>query len=286
MDWILASLLMFTSSVAMYLLLRKNQLRKVPNTINNLSLFAIPAFAFFFYNIFSGTSLSITPYHLLLVFLTALLFAYLGNVLSLKGNLLAPNIGYSLLISKSFVIYTTILAVIWFKSQLSLRSVFAIIIVIAFSALIILSDKVKASHVKGNSWVLYSLGAFFCWGNLILLSKYIYNLGVPNTVFLFYLHIFVTLFIVIELLIKNIRLDSVRSNWVPLFFMGIFSTSFNLFKQIGITIAPNLGYVNAINASSISMVTLLSALFFSDELNLRKMIGVLGVTAGLIILLV
>jgi uncharacterized membrane protein len=66
--------------------------------------------------------------------------------------------------------------------------------------------------------------------------------------------------------------------------MGITSTLFNLFMQIGYIYSPNPGYINAANASSISLLTLLSAYFFKDELNSRKVIGVIGVTAGLVLL--
>jgi uncharacterized membrane protein len=67
---------------------------------------------------------------------------------------------------------------------------------------------------------------------------------------------------------------------------GIFSTLFNLGQFEAIKLAPNVGYVNAINAASISMVTVFAVILFKDELTPKKAIGVLGVTAGLILLLV
>jgi uncharacterized membrane protein len=67
---------------------------------------------------------------------------------------------------------------------------------------------------------------------------------------------------------------------------GIFSTLFNLGQFEAIKLAPNVGYVNAINAASISMVTVFAVILFKDELTLRKAVGVLGVTTGLILLLV
>jgi uncharacterized membrane protein len=61
---------------------------------------------------------------------------------------------------------------------------------------------------------------------------------------------------------------------------------FNLGQFEAIKVAPNVGYVNAINAGSISLVTILAVLLFNDELTKRKAIGILGVTAGLLFLLV
>ena len=56
--------------------------------------------------------------------------------------------------------------------------------------------------------------------------------------------------------------------------------------QVGFDLAPNIGYVNAINAASIAAVTVFSALLFKDELTLKKLVGVLGIIFGLIILVV
>jgi uncharacterized membrane protein len=66
--------------------------------------------------------------------------------------------------------------------------------------------------------------------------------------------------------------------------IGVFGASFNYFMQVGFNLAPNVGFVNAANAASISLLTLMSAIIFKDELTLRKLVGVVGVTVGLLIL--
>ena len=63
-------------------------------------------------------------------------------------------------------------------------------------------------------------------------------------------------------------------------------TGFNYFMQLGYTLAPNIGYVNATNAASISLVTIFAILLFKDEFSIKKLVGILGVTAGLLLLLV
>jgi len=50
--------------------------------------------------------------------------------------------------------------------------------------------------------------------------------------------------------------------------------------------APNIGYVNAINAGSITLVTIGSIILYKDELNWRKLAGVLIATAGLALLVI
>jgi uncharacterized membrane protein len=61
---------------------------------------------------------------------------------------------------------------------------------------------------------------------------------------------------------------------------------FNLGQFQAIRLAPNVGYVNAANAGSISLITVLAVLLFGDHLSVRKAVGVAGVTAGLILLLI
>jgi uncharacterized membrane protein len=55
---------------------------------------------------------------------------------------------------------------------------------------------------------------------------------------------------------------------------------------MAINAAPNVGYVNAINAASISAVTIGAILLFKDEFSLKKFVGVIGISIGLLIMLV
>jgi uncharacterized membrane protein len=66
--------------------------------------------------------------------------------------------------------------------------------------------------------------------------------------------------------------------------IGILFAGFNYFMQLGYAVAPNIGYVNAINAASIALVAVGAAVFFHDDFTRKKFIGVVGVTAGLILL--
>ena len=67
--------------------------------------------------------------------------------------------------------------------------------------------------------------------------------------------------------------------------IGISNGFFNLATQFAFKTSPNIGYVNIINTASITAITLLSTIFFKDKLTLEKIIGVIGVTLGLILLL-
>lgn len=215
----------------------------------------------------------------------AFFFSWLGNIASLKALTKAPNPGYSLVISKSYVLMTSILSVWIFGSDITTKDIIAIVLIIVFSAMIII-DKRKSDEVKDNSWVWLTFVAFLSWGFLALTLKYLTSQGLQSTVILFYLMLFVSLLIFIQLAVKRSRVQ-VKKMYSPLFLlMGVASTFFNLFIILGYQYAPNPGYINATNAASIALVTIFSAWLFKDELNLKKVLGVVGVIGSLMLLFI
>jgi drug/metabolite transporter (DMT)-like permease len=286
MNWIAYSLLMFAGSVALYLCVRKSSLLKVPTHLTNLAMFGIPLVAYFTLGLATGPqNFAVTPLNWLILIVAGIIFAYGGNAVSLKAIDIAPNPGYSLVLSKSYVLFTTLVAVAFLGAELSLQKLVAILLIVGFSVLIMVNPK-DAARVSGNRWVWLSFGAFFAWGLLSLSSKYLFTHGVGTMPFLIYLYAIVTACIVVA---HRVRLATFRrlggQTWALLLATGVFSTIFNLCQFQAIRLAPNLGYVNAINAASISLVTIMAVWLFRDELSARKAAGVAGVTAGLLLLL-
>lgn len=286
MNWITYSLLMFFSSVALYLTVRKSSLDKVPTKLSNLAMFGIPLIAYAAIGISTNQTYGISLSHLALLVLASVVFAYGANLVSLKAISIAPNPGYSLVLSKSYVLFTTLVAVLFLNADLSPKKALAIALIVGFSALIMINKK-EAHKVKSNKWVLLSFGAFFGWGLLSLTSKYLFNHGLSTIPFLIYLYAVVTfcIFTFSKVRLKDFK-GIMKKDWLLLGGTGIFSTTFNLGQFEAIKMAPNIGYVNAINAASISMVTVFAVILFKDELTFKKAAGVLGVTAGLILLLI
>jgi len=277
--------MMFFASVAMYLSVRKSSLLKTPIHLTNLAMFALPLAAYLVIGVGGQHSLHISWWQALVILVTAVIFSYGGNKVSLKAISIAPNPGYSLMLSKSYVLFTTIVAVIFLNADLTWRKAIAILVIVGFSALITITPR-AAKKVSSNRWVLLSFAAFFAWGFLSLSSKYLFNHGVDTMAFLIYIYAIVTLCIIVA---DKVRLGSIKKltaqeGWL-LLATGVFSTLFNLGNFEAIKLAPNVGYVNAINAGSISLVTILAVLFFRDELTYRKAAGIIGVTAGLCLLL-
>lgn len=284
MNWIIASLLMFFSSVALYLFVRKSNSLKTPQQLNNLSMFLIPVLVYLVLIIETPTSFALTPFQYLLIIVQGIFFSYLGNVFSLKGIEHSPNPGYSLIISKSYVVFTAIASVFIFSAPLTIKTILAILLIIIFSAVIII-EKDKNRTTSNPLWFLYTIVAFFCWGFLALSSKYLLDMGVPILTRLILSMIVVTILILGEITLKKINVFQInKSQITTLLFIGVFGSIFAYFMQVAFNLAPNVGYVNATNAASISLLTFMSALFFKDELTKKKMIGILGVTVGLLLL--
>lgn len=275
---------MFVSSVALYLCVRKSNLLKTPQQLNNLAMFLIPVLVYLLVIVKTPTNFLLTPFQYLLIVVQGIFFSYLGNIFSLRGIEYAPNPGYSLIISKSYVVFTAIASIFIFSAPLTMKTAIAIILIILFSALITIK-KDKNRTTSNKLWFRYTMGAFFCWGFLALSSKYLLNVGVPILTRLILSMVVTTVIISGEIIYKKVELGEVSKNQLIILLMiGILAASFNYFMQVGFNLAPNVGFVNAANAASISLLTLASAFFFKDELTPKKMIGIFGVTVGLLLL--
>jgi len=275
---------MFLSSVVLYLFVRKSNQLKTPQQLNNLAMFLIPVIVYLFISMNTNVRFELKPLEYFIIIIQGIFFSYLGNVFSLKGIVYAPNPGYSLIISKSYVVFTAIASIFLFSAPLSTKSVIAIIFIVGFSALIMV-DRSKEKSNSNKLWLPYTIGAFFCWGMLALSSKYLLNLGVPILTRLIYSMVIVTFLILSEIKVRKVNINDISKNQLfTLLMIGVFASGFNYFMQVGFDLAPNVGYVNAANASSISLLTLLSAYFFKDDLSIRKLIGIFGVTVGLVLL--
>jgi drug/metabolite transporter (DMT)-like permease len=194
--------------------------------------------------------------------------------------------GYSLVLSKSYVLFTTLVSVLFLHGAIDLRKAVAILLIVGFSAVVMINRTGRAAGT-GNQWVWLSFASFFAWGLLSLSSKYLFSHGLGTIPFLVYLYALVSLCILVEARVGKKSLNQgIKVHWLILLAIGIFSTIFNLGQFLAINAAPNIGFVNAINASSISLVTVMSMIFFHDELTVKKSIGIAGVTAGLLLLVV
>jgi len=286
MTWVSVACGVILSSVILYLFVRKANLQNISIEMQNFGMFFLPTLLFLVYDLIAHVSLVISLKYILFILATAIFLSWLGNVFSLKALEKAPNPGYSLMISKSYVVLTSILSIWIFKSPLHTKDVVAILLIVGFSAVIMFS-KSSSSKEKSISWIFYTMGAFVCWAFLAIVLTYFTSKGLKATQILFYLMLFVSIIIILELFLKKVKLFELeKSKVLTIFVIGVASAIFNLCLVFGYKLSPNPGYINAANAGSISLVTIFSAIIFKDELGYKKIIGILGVLSGLLILFI
>ncbi|HSX30718.1 MAG TPA: hypothetical protein VLE99_02275 [Candidatus Saccharimonadales bacterium] len=280
MNWIAADLLMFVCSVVVYLAIRQAGRNKLPVHLNNLAWFGTETIGFTLIALLTHASFHVTWLQFLLLAATSVVLSYLPSITSLKSIALAPNPGYSLVLSKSYVIFTSFLAVPMFGAKLPASALLAILLIVGFSMLILIDPK-KSHHVKNNAWVPLALVSFFGWGLLQLTAKYLFIHGVKPIIFLTYLSAMVTVCVLVEMHIKRYSLRPVLKHKGSFVLIGLAAMGFNFFNFTAVAVAPNVGFVNATNAASIAAVTVFSIILFKDEFSWRKLAGVFGVVAGL-----
>lgn len=285
MSWIITSGLMVLGSVLLYLTVRKSSILKFPTQFNNLAMFLIPLSTYLLVGLGTGISYTIPAIYLLVFALVAFFLMYLPNVTSLKSIELSPNPGYSLVISKSYVVFTTLISYLFLNGEISTKKIIAILLIIAFSGLITVDPK-KTKQTSSKLWLPYTLYSFFGWGLLSLSIKYFALQGLSTLTILTYLYSFVSTYILLEIIFRKICFEINYKTLNYFLLIGLFSSVFNYYNFYSVSIAPNVGYVNAINAASISVVTILSIVLFKDDFSLRKIFGVFGVTVGLLLLLI
>ncbi len=247
-------------------------------------MYLIPTVVFLVSAYQQNASLYVTPYQLLILTIFAVCFSWLGNVASLKSIEMAPNPGYSLVISKSYVVMTTIVSIFLFGSEISWQSALAIVAIIIGMATLSVGKSTN-QHVN-PAWLPLAFLAFVCWGLISLTSKYLFTIGVGIIPLLVYTSGIVTIIIIGEIWKKKLLVKPTIEQMGLMVVMGISAAGFDYFMQTAIKSAPNVGFVNAINAGSIAIVTLCAAIFFKDELTVKKLGGVLIATAGLIALVI
>ena len=94
--WVIISISLVISSVALYLFVRKSKNIGLPVDVQNLAMFLPPAIFLAIYNLLQKISFEVSWLNILIIIFNAFLFSWLGNLASLKALEKAPNPGYSL----------------------------------------------------------------------------------------------------------------------------------------------------------------------------------------------
>jgi drug/metabolite transporter (DMT)-like permease len=198
---------------------------------------------------------------------------------------LAPNAGYSLVIQKSYAVFTLFAAVILFNGEISVRKILISIFIVVFAAAVVIDRKQKVTRAS-YEWAILAIIAMVFFGITSLSSRYFAELGVLPAPQLFWTCLLTLLITGAESARAKVKLASINVEVLILLApLGISVSAFYYFKLIAEIAAPNLGYVGAINAASNAFYTVLVAILFKDHLSAGKLLAVVGVTVGIVMLL-
>lgn len=275
---------MFVSSISFYLTVKKLQVLNVDKRIIILANYIIPTIIFLIISLISGQRIIFPIIFILSIMVLRVLFNYAGTILGFKSMELAPNAGYSLVIQKSYAIYTLFAAALIYGSEVSVKRFVLSGFILICAGVVAYSKKSKT--VKSTKWVLYAVLTMLCFGSISLSSKYFAAQGIMPAPQLFW-SCLLTLFITIGDSYR-VKLSSIKLTKEILTYMiilGVSVSSLYYFKVVAEVAAPNLGYVAAINAASNAVYTVLVAKIFGDSLSLKKLLAIIGMTIGLILLL-
>jgi len=284
-NWIIYSAVMFFGSIIYYLIVKKvQQLGADKHTymaVNSI----VPTILFLLLALTTSDTLMLSLKGFVLAFLGATVLNYFGSYFGYLGIEKAPNAGYAVIIQKSYALYTSILSVVLFNSELPFSKVLAILLIIVAAGFVIV-DK-KDGKFKFGSWVWYSIATFFLFGMTTVFAKYISLWGDSTMAYLFWLLLGTTVMSWIRYYFNRKRVSTKLDKKMILWLIAM-STMVSVFYwgKIQTTVtAPNIGYSGAVNASSNAVLVVVSAWLYKQELTLRKLLGALGVIAGLVVLI-
>lgn len=276
---------MFISSIVFYLSVKKLQMIGVDKRIYTAANYLVPTIVFFILALVYKMPLAYSFVLLLSLILLRATLNYVGTIAGYKSMEGAPNAGYSLMIQKSYAVYTLFAAVLLYRSEVSWYK-FALSGFILVCAMAIAFERGKKINRINYGWVVQAMIAMLCFGTISLSGKYFAQAGIGAIPQLFWICL-ATLFItgadIIRVRTKKQKMD--WKMWALLSILGISVSSFYFFKLTAEITAPNLGYVGTINAASNAVYTVLVAILFGDHLSWKKFAAVGGMTVGIALLL-
>lgn len=285
MSRIFWSFVVILGSTILYLSLRKlNYENKITVQIQNLLMFWPATIVFFVIWMINKEQFFIQSDYILYIGLSSFFFSFLWNYFSLVSIKQSANPGYSLMISKSYVILTALVSIFLFESHLLFTDIIAILLIVVFSGFILI-DK-KDNQTKWYKRIITAFYSFLARWGLALANKWFLNLGMSPTIVNFWMFLFVTLICIG---------DFAKTRWsywdlpkITLASIGVvvWMIVFNCWLMYWYKHSSNPWFISAANASSIAIITVCSAIFFGDDISMRKWIGIIGIIVWICVLMI
>lgn len=273
----------FLATLSVNLLIRRIHLNNIPLRIQNFIQFMVPFLGFLIWGLIQPGLFKISLAHLVQVIVFAVIFIQIGTILANKSITLAKNPGYAVAVTRTNVLITTLISVLIFGSDLNWLT-FLAVFSITFASFLFVDYSKKEVRRDNNFWLWYALGSGILTSGYALSSKFFINENIPLLTRMFYAFLAMSLVQGLDLFFSRTKIKVKKIDWVLFLGLGGSTLFFNIFTQLAFEYAPNPGFVNAFLAGSIIPTTFLAAYYFKDELNFRKIMGVIGMLLGLVLL--
>ncbi len=219
--------------------------------------------------------------------------AAVGNWTDFEGIRRAKNPGYAVSIRNGTILSTIIFSSFLFGSPLGVSEFISAILIFSGIYLLVLkknSPGVDTEQEHGKmSWYYFSFLALFAFTGLVLLQKQATLIPFASTKEMNLILFFVNACAFLLLSRRNIREYVSDARFAKVFLPWVFAAAIlsflgNYVSIIGLGMAPNAGYHEALKNTNVLFVALASLVLAPKTFEFSRMLGVAVMTIGVLIL--
>jgi len=208
-----------------------------------------------------------------LIVLAAGFLSWLGNYAYNYSISMQSNMGYIEALSSARIGITFIASLIFFLDKFDLIRALGLIGIICGCYLVTAESKNVDTKTK-RTWVIWSLLSGLCFASLALLAKITLSLNLQVPLFTSLFLLVAAFFYLISCIQKNYCILIPRKHIPLVLLSSVFAIFANLFLYRSYAIAPNLAYPVAISNGRIILLFLSSFVMGNENINIKKLIGI------------
>jgi drug/metabolite transporter (DMT)-like permease len=137
---------------------------------------------------------------------------------------------------------------------------------------------------KPMSWIVSSIISALAFAGVSLLLKRLTQFSFSSEIINLYFWLTTSIAFFLFVIYKKTSFTVSKESWIWFLILALVAFVANYFSVEAIKLAPNPGYVRAIQASRIVLVTLLSVFLFQSEFTIRTLLGVIVIIGGVILI--
>lgn len=220
------------------------------------------------------------------------LFSSIGHWTDFEAIKRAPNPGFANSIRNSTILPVTVFSVFLFGSPFHIVKLIGACVILMGIIILVVERKAfnEPQEIKPENryWAGFSLIAVACYTLMVFGMKQATILKFSPAVICLVIYIinFVFFMMMCRKDIKQYFRDTTKLRFfLPVALLtAVFAIAANLLNVKGLGVAPNPGYHEAIRHTNVLFVTLLAIPLFSAGFAKHKIVGIVGIFAGVIVL--